>query len=261
MAIVAPLTAGLILRTLWDDFGELSVRLRSQSIIALSIAVLFEIVGSLPEISDNRLLSEAVNLTSTIGILPFEIAVFRLLILNEATPGYDFAISTVRFQRMLGWTVALWLLASIPTYLADMIAPSEAAGAVFSGIAIVIAIAVMLRLTILLPAIAVDAPGASAVNAVADTRGHAWLILKAYLVILLPILLLIIAAALLAWLGGLSDVSGRSAAGNAALSALVGILGYLTAVAVAIIAARLFMSLGDRVKGNPPGTSLARTDD
>jgi hypothetical protein len=34
MAITAPLSASTILRTVWNDLGELWVRLRSQSIIA-----------------------------------------------------------------------------------------------------------------------------------------------------------------------------------------------------------------------------------
>lgn len=248
----APISA--ILRTVWNDLGDLSVRLRSQSLIGLSIVVVFEIIGSVPAISGDRLLSEVFDLMSKIAMLPFEIAIYRLLILNEAAAGYRFEISTVRFQRMLGWTVALWALANIPIYLPDAVIPSEGAAAVSSIALIVIGIAVMVRLSILLPAIAVDAPGASVANVLADTRGHAWFILKAYLTILLPFVLIFLSAAVLAWLGGVSEVLGRSGRVNPAASAFFGALGFLVVTAVTIISARLFMSLGDRVKGGVPGS-------
>ena len=254
MAIVTSLPVSTILRTLWDDLGTVTVRLRSQSLIAIAIVIVFEVIGSIPAISGNRLLSEAFGLTSTIATLPFEIAIYRLLILDEPTSGYHFALSTVRFQRMLGWRAALWALAAMITYLPDAIAPSATASLVFSFILIVIAIVVTLRLSILFPAIAVDAPGASVRNVFADTRGHALLILKVYLTILLPLLVIIMSAVLLAWLGGVSGALGRS--GGLMASVLSGILGFLATSAATIVAARLFMSLGERVKGEPPAAAI-----
>ena len=47
---------------------------------------------------------------------------------------------------------------------------------------------VALRLTVLFPAIAVDAPGATAANSIADTRGFALDIFVIYLLAFLPIL-------------------------------------------------------------------------
>ncbi|QWG19302.1 hypothetical protein KMZ68_05435 [Bradyrhizobium sediminis] len=249
MATVSPTPLSTILRTVWEDLGELSVRLRSQSIIGLSVVVVFEIIGSVPAVSGNRLLSEAFGLMSTIALLPFEIAIYRLLILDEATAGYRFEVSTVRFQRMLGWTVVLWALANIPIYLPDAVIPSEGAAAVSSIALIVIGIAVMVRLSILLPAIAVDAPGASVANVLADTRGHAWFIVKAYLAIVAPFVLIVLSAALLAWLAGASEILGRSGRVNPAASAFFGALGFLVVTAFMIVSARLFMRIGDRVKG------------
>ena len=88
MANVTSLPVSTILRTVWDDLVEVSVRLRSQCLIAITIVIVFEIIGSVPTISGNRLLSEAFSLTGRIAILPFEIAIFRLLILDEAASGY-----------------------------------------------------------------------------------------------------------------------------------------------------------------------------
>ena len=104
MASTASLPVSTILRTVWDDLGELSVRLRSQSIIACASAAFFALIGGIPAISDNRMLAEVFDLMRTFVLVPFEIAIYRLLISGEAASGYRFDISTVRFQRMLGWT-------------------------------------------------------------------------------------------------------------------------------------------------------------
>jgi hypothetical protein len=126
---------------------------------------------------------------------------------------------------VLGWTVAMWAFATIPTYLAGVIGSSDAASVVVGIAVIVIGIMVIVRLAIFLPAIAVDAPGASVGNAFADTRGHAWFVIKAYLVVLLPLVPILIAAAVLASLGG------------------------------NIVSSRLFMRIGDRVKGGANAAS------
>jgi hypothetical protein len=254
VAIVTSLPLSIIFRTVWDDLGEVSVRLRRQSVIGLSIVMLFTFIGSVPAIAGNRVLSEAFGLMSTLALLPFEIAIYRLLILDEAASGYEFAISTVRFQRLLGWHIALWALVTIPTYLAAALAPSAGAELVLNLAMVVVGIVVMVRLAILLPAIAVGAPGASVKNALADTRGQAWLIFKAYFAIVLPSVLIIFLAVVLVALGGVSGALGRSGAA-AASSAFFGALGFVTVSAIAIVSARLFMSLGERVKDEPTAAS------
>lgn len=249
LAAISSIPVGVILRTVWNDLGEIFVRPRRQSIIALSILVVFESIGSVPAISNNPLLSETFDLMSRIGVLPFEIAIFRLLILDEAAPGYDFAISAVRFKRMLGWTLVFWAIGNLPLYLPRAVASSEAAQVVVGIPLIVIFIAVMLRTVILLPAIAVDATGASIRNVLADTRGHGWFILKANLAVLLPLIPIIILVAVPAWLAGDSDGLGHSGWGVVAGTPLLSSLGYLAAIAIAIVQARLFMRVADRVKG------------
>ncbi len=54
------------------------------------------------------------------------------------------------------------------------------------AIALIVAIAVSLRLSVLFPAIAVEAPGATAPNAIADTRGQALRLLAIFFLTLLP---------------------------------------------------------------------------
>jgi hypothetical protein len=88
----------------WDDIGELSVRLRSQSIIACASAIFFAVIGGIPAISDNRMLAEVFDLIGTFVLVPFQIAIYRLLISGEAASGYRFDISTVRFRLPSGFS-------------------------------------------------------------------------------------------------------------------------------------------------------------
>ena len=60
------------------------------------------------------MLADVFDLIGTFVLVPFEIAIYRLLISGEAASGYRFDISTVRFQRMLGWAAGFWLLVNIP---------------------------------------------------------------------------------------------------------------------------------------------------
>jgi len=247
------LPVSTILRTVWDDLGELSVRLRSQSIIACASAVFFALIGAIPAISDNRMLAEVFDLMSTFVLVPFEIAICRLLISGEAASGYRFDISTVRFQRMLGWNAGFWLLWKIPLHLPGAVAPSDGAEVIISVVLFALVIFAVLRLTILLPAIAVDAPGASVRNAFADTGGHTWLIVKAYFATLLPFILMIISIVGLAWLGGAHDI--RSGIGSLAADVFAGLLGFLIWTCCTIVSARLFMKIGDRVKTGGPAAN------
>jgi hypothetical protein len=253
VATTASLPVSTILRTVWDDLGELSVRLRSQSIIACASAVFFALIGGIPAISDNRMLAEVFDLMRTFVLVPFEIAIYRLLISGEAASGYRFDISAVRFQRMLGWTAGFWLLGNIPLYLPGAVAPSDGAEVIISIGLFALVIFAGLRLTIFLAAIAVGAPGASIRNVFADTRGHTWLIVKAYFITLLPFLLIVISMVGLALLGGAHDV--RSGIGSVAADVFASLLGFLIWTCCVIVSARLFMKIGDRVKTGGPEAS------
>lgn len=254
MATTSSLPVSTILRTVWDDLGELWVRLRSQSIIACASAVFFALIGAIPAISDNRMLAEVFDLIGTCVLVPFEIAIYRLLILGEAASGYRFDISTVRFQRMLGWTAGFWLLVNIPLHhLPDAVAPSEGVEVIISVVLFALVIFAVLRLAIFLASIAVDAPGASLRNVFADTGGHTWLIVKAYFIAVLPFFLIIISIVGLAWLGGAHDI--RSGNGALAADVFSGLLGFLIWTCCVIVSARLFMKIGDRVKRSGPEAS------
>jgi hypothetical protein len=190
--------------------------------------------------ADNAALQLALDALQTIVLLPVEIAIYRLLILGEAS-STAWASSPVRWRRMVGWTIVLWALMTLPKYLSDL-TQSVAANIIATTVVVVVIIALWVRFAILFPAIAVDAPGASLGNVWADTRGRTWLILKTYLIVLLPLLAVVVVAGLI------SD--------RVNVPARLGTLGdstfeFLANMALAVAAARLFDWIGHQVKGLP----------
>lgn len=164
---------------------------------------------------------------------------------------------TASIYRLFGfsacWNAGFWLLWKIPLHLPGAVAPSDGAEVIISVVLFALVIFAVLRLTILLPAIAVDAPGASVRNAFADTGGHIWLIVKANVATLLPFILIVISIVGLAWLGGAHDI--RSGIGSLAADVFAGLLGFLIWTCCTIVSARLFMMIGDRVKTGRPAAS------
>jgi hypothetical protein len=251
LAASSPASLGVIFRTIWGDVAEVFARLRTPSTIGLAIYLAFEILGlAAPMTASKPVLRDLLDAIKSILILPFEIAIYRLLLRGEATSHYDFAISTSRFQRMFGWTLGLWALVNLPPYLLDAFTAFEGIKALVTIAAAVIIIVVMLRLAILLPAIAVDASGASATNALADTRGRVWFVFKVSLLPLLPLLLItVLEVAFASRDSATSDPSSWWTLPRAAFDAL---LGFIFAVVTTVIASRLFDWIGDRLKGGAP---------
>jgi hypothetical protein len=256
LATQPDVTSGTISRSVWNGARDVFVRLRIPSLVGFSIYLVVGILGFVaPVIADSAVLREGLDAIKTILLLPLEIAIYRLLILGEASSGYDFAIFAPRFQRLLGWTVVLWALIALPPYLTGLITTSDDADAtataadlviVVATIAIVVVVIVLLlRMVILFPAIAVDASGASLRNAWADTKGRSWLIVKSFLIALLPVL-----AGLLT-VGLISDFGDLPAWWSAVRIAFDSPLEFLMTVLAAVTASRLFDWIGHQVRGVP----------
>ena len=225
---------------------EVLVQLRFPSLVGFLIYLGVGILGLVaPVTTESPVPREALDLLKNILIIPFEIAIYRLLILGEATSAYNFAISAPRFQRLLGWTIGMWALITLPPYLPGLIAPSEGADAIATIATTLVVIIVAVRIAILFPAIAVDVSGASLRNALADTKGRSWLILKSYLIVLLPALIGVLA------IGLISDFAALPAWWSTARMALDSSLEFLMPVLVTVVASRLFDWIGHRVKGLP----------
>lgn len=100
-----------------------------------------------------------------------------------------------------------------------------------------------LRLSILFPAIAVDAPGADWQSVMADTRGYAWQIFFIMLLAALPILAAIIALAVV------SVVTERE---KLAIDVGGAVLEFPWTTLMIVIASRLYQWLGNRVNRPRP---------
>jgi hypothetical protein len=247
-------SAGTVFRSVWNGAFDVFVRLRFPSLLGLLIYLVAGFLGYVaPAIADNPVLREGLDAIKTILLLPLQIAIYRLLILGEASSGYDFAIFAPRFQRLLGWTLVLWALISLPSYLAGLITTSDDADATVTAADVVllvatiatmaIAIVLLVRLVVLFPAIAVDAAGTSVRNALADTKGRSWLIVKSYLMVLLPLLAGLVAVGLI------GDFDDPPAWWSAAKTAFDSSLEFLVTVLATVIASRLFDWIGHQVKG------------
>ncbi|CAN0505266.1 unnamed protein product, partial [Phaeothamnion confervicola] len=125
-------------------------------------------------------------------------------------------------------------------YLPGLITTSVGANIIATTAAVMIMIVLVVRLAILFPAIAVNAPGASLGNVWADTRGRTWLILKTALIVSLPLLAVAIAA------GSISDQVGvTTRLGTLADSSFE----FLVTMLLTVASARLFDWIGYQVKG------------
>jgi hypothetical protein len=247
-----------IFRAVRSGMAEVFSRLRGLSVIGFSIYVAFE-AAEAPIGPDDVLLRDTMDVIRDVLLVPVSIAIYRLLILGEVTSRYRFALDTSpRFQRIAGWTILLSALYAIPLlalsqFALSLLTPSNSSHTIallVAGIAAIVAsFAVAVRMAIFFPAIASDASGATIGSAVADTRGQVWLILKAFLIALLP--LLMVSAAMVGMesfdaIGDISDLSMWSALPRIMLA---GAIGFLTQAASVVMAARLFDWIGDRVKG------------
>jgi hypothetical protein len=236
--------------------AEVFSRLRGLSIIGFSIYLVFE-AGEASMGPDNSLLRDILDCIRDVLLVPFDIAIYRLLILGEVTSRYGFGLNT-RFQRIAGWTIGLWLLNNIALHVMSLVTPSDFIKTIVILAAWIASIAVAIRIAILFPAIASDARGATIRSALADTRGRVWFILKASLIVFLPLMVVTIAMLGLASLGVVGDVSDPSTWSALPQVMLIGIIGFLTQAANAVLASLLFGWIGDRVKGTPsssPGGS------
>jgi hypothetical protein len=117
--------------------------------------------------------------------------------------------------------------------------------AIVLGILLFVALAYMgLRLAILFPAIAVDAPGATATNALADTKGHVLRIFLIFVLIYAPFVILSLVIDSL-----FADDAQASAAAATFLSSVI--LASALPLA-AVVTARIFQAVAGHVAGRRP---------
>jgi hypothetical protein len=179
-------------------------------------------------------------------ITPFLIAVHRFILLHQLTGQYALAPQEPRFLRFFCWSLAITALSLIPSLLQAWLGALGPPGVLTSILTLAIMIMCLFltfRLTILFPAIAIDAPGATAANAYADSKGNVWRIFFIFFLAILPFIVLALGLYFLGLISLARDISPLKI-GEKILSAIIGVPVYALFVAVA---SRLFQVLGDRL--------------
>ncbi len=255
MASPPSLPLRTVFAALWSGIAEVFTRLRGPSLIGLAIYFVFEIAdAALMAKTESPLLQNIPSLIRNLLLLPFDIAIFRLLISGEVASQYSFAISAPRLQRLAFWTIGLWLWISVvlPLLMA-LFPPAHGIQVVATLSMIILTVAFMIRMVVLFPAIAVDSEAATVGNALADTRDRSWFILKAYLVTIVPVMAATALVVVVAASGDVSLISGRSLSTVIPRTVLLSLVGFLIHAAIAVTAARLYGWIGSQVKGGAPG--------
>jgi hypothetical protein len=180
-------------------------------------------------------------------LTPFIIALHRFVILREIASAYTLPIDDPAFLTFFGWLFGLKVLVGLPFDLLgalQVLSWSLRASTLAFAVALVAVAFVSLRLSILLPACAVDAPGATPSRTLADTKGEALRIFVLFFLALLPWLAVDIGGVFL--LGPGVQIVGSP---RAMISLVMGgILQTVTLSVMTVIASYAFMAFAAQVK-------------
>ena len=176
-------------REWWRVLVSLRPLILNAFLIVLAVAVVEQQIPERlwDEIPLGNIMSVAETAIRALLLTPVAIAIHRLVILDEVTRAYTLPLGEPAFR--VAWLFALGVIADLPFDLLTAMQARDASLAATSIgflLALIAVVAFALRLTVLLPAIAVAAPGAWLKPALADTKGQALRILAIFLLALLP---------------------------------------------------------------------------
>lgn len=193
-----------------------------------------------PGLSSGALvLGTLITLVWNFYLTPIFIAIHRFIVRGEITPRYELRPGEARFRSYFGWTAALTLASMLPA----LIGLRAGASVVANTLALILMIAflvVSVRLLILFPAIALDAPGAHWQNALADSRGRFW---RIFVLVLMTILPLLVGGMLLSALVGSDSALGK---------VVWSVIGFVAGMLSASVASRLYIALARRLQAALP---------
>lgn len=239
-----------VLQAAWNDTLASLNRLRYLALVVLLICSAEELArafvlpkGKLEEMSDTLL-----SAISFLAIVPYEIAIYRLIILREVTERYSFAAATNRVRRFLAWSAILWIATTAPVLIFDLLPIPNGLNAVLTIAIVIVGAVIILRLILLFPAIAVDSAGATATNAIADSDRRLWLIVRSVFVPFIPIILATAGLMALAWFNYVGDLDNSGATQRIVRAVLLGTLETITITTSVVVVARLYEWIGERVK-------------
>ena len=175
-------------------------------------------------------------------LTPVMIAVHRFIILHEVAPRYVLEPTQPVFQAFFAWLMALSVLGllTMPLFAIEI-------GAVLSLGVILVTLAVVIlvstRLSILFPAIAVAAPGATAANAWADSKPHTFRIFLIFLLAIIPIAI----GALFVLFPFVLSADGQSEVLSIPAMFVMAVFQMFAVILCVAIASRLYEALADRL--------------
>ncbi|MGZ3411235.1 MAG: hypothetical protein ACXWJW_08855 [Xanthobacteraceae bacterium] len=243
--------------TAFAAYGDTYRALRAMPVLAICVALIILAIESGQDLIPRRIwdtelpgtaLGLAVDIARGVCLAPCMIAVHRFVILGEVTRGYIVDPFAPRFFRFVGWLIAFSLLMSVVFAVPDLSATGLSTvtmlALLLAGVAAIIVLA--FRLSVLFPALAVDAKRASAANALADTKGHLFQIFLVFALTLLPVAVVAIVVTFM--LGSSVGKPGSSAA----IAHLVAgaVIQTVTIPLCVAAASRLYQTIGNHL--GPP---------
>jgi hypothetical protein len=238
--------------TVYRDVWRVLLAMRKLVVCALLIILAVKVAEDLIPLRawsgpiHGKLLGFVAEAVQSFCLTPYLIAVHRFIILDEVTAGYAPDPSQPRFMSFFGWLLALSALSTLAFALQELLTAiglSAVAAIASTVVALIMVLIVSMRLTILFPAIAIDARGANASNALADTKSHVFRIFMIFLLALLPCAAIAVAVTLM--LGpGVYDTGTPVALVHLVVGAVITTITISLCVA---IASRVFQALAGRV--------------
>jgi hypothetical protein len=247
LPVVATVAAAY--REWWRACSALRTLVFSAFVILLAVAAVSDFIPQ--RLWDQGLLGEVLSLAQqairSVLLAPILIGIHRFVILDETAGGYAFPAGEPIFWTFVAWLFGLEALTGLPLDLLGLMqalnVPVWTSTFIFV-VLLAVAVILALRLSILLPAIAVDAPGIKPALALADTRGYTLRMLA--IVVLAAIPWLTVSAIGTRLIGRRIDVVGS-------LPAMIGLLmgGALQTISLSlmtVIVSLVFVALGAKTK-------------
>jgi hypothetical protein len=247
LPVVATVAAAY--REWWRACSALPTLLFSAFVIAVAVEAISDVIPQ--RLWDSNQLGEILSLARdgirSVLLAPVVIGIHRFVILDEPAAGYVFPASEPAFWRFVGWLFGLEVLTSLPLDLLGFMETLNVSAWTTATVFLVLQVAALVlafRLSILLPAIAIDAPAIKPALALADTKGYVLRIVAITVLAAIPwfIVALIGAAAI----GRKIDVIGSFPAMVGLL--MMGVLQSLLLVLMTVVVSLVFIALGAKTK-------------
>lgn len=247
-------------RTAFHSWGDLAATVRSFPLLSALAAL----AGAVTSLSNVDLAAfedpTAAAVVRTLGrtviealfTTPLLLAAHRLVILADTASTLGDTVTRLRFWRFFLLSAGLLALLYVPLLLTRWSEATDTIAATALLVGMIVSAATGLLLSLLFPAIAIDAPGASIRNAVADLWGKVWSIFCSGLLAVLPIA---VAASVMGMIqkAFVEDREGLPARLTAA--PFEGALTAATYVLLVFVASRYFLARASRLKRPDPAAT------